>query len=172
MKFLLCLVLLFVPITVFADTMCVRDNTLVVSLDYTVLGTSSGMDANNSTFWGDFPYGRLYGEGTCLSAAEGLGQITGGYGNYYGIDEYEKTLITAEKGMSGTDADGNERIYCWCRLTHPASSAWVLHRNFGTADACKKTCVTTGYYSCSGRIVGKDGGDMLRLGMFKSIGLQ
>ena len=109
-----------------AQTMCVRDKSLVISLDKNVQGTSHSSNKSEWIWWADFPYGRIYGDATCLSAEEGLGR-TGTMGAYYGVDDYAKTPITADAGLSGTDANGNERKYCWCRATHPVSSRWVFY---------------------------------------------
>ena len=163
-KILLC-ALLFLPVAVIADTMCVRDSSLVISLDPTIVANGTGSDVINSVFWGNFPYGHIYGEATCLSAEEGLGRISG-LGSFYGVGEYEKTLITAKKGLSGLDANGNERKYCWCRLTHPVASAWVFNREF---TDCANDCLAL-YYGCRvqlGVIEGKN----LRSGLYSSIGL-
>ena len=108
-----------------AQTMCVRDKSLVISLDKNVQGTSYSSNKSEWIWWVDFPYGRVYGYATCLSVEEGLG-LTTGQGAYYGVDDYASTPITAEAGLSGTDTNGNERKYCWCRATHPVSSRWVF----------------------------------------------
>ena len=73
-KILLC-ALLFLPVAVVADTMCVRDSSLVISLDPTIVANGTGSDVINSVFWANFPYGHIYGEATCLSAEEGLGVL-------------------------------------------------------------------------------------------------
>ena len=137
MKNLFVILFAILPIVAAAQTMCVRDNSLVISLDVSIIGTGSGANASESIWWGDFPYGRIYGEATCLSLQEGLGQTTSGA--YYGTGEYTNTLITAEPGLSGLDANGNERTYCWCRITHPTTSAWVLIRP-NTPTQCASWC--------------------------------
>ncbi len=148
MKRILILVGLFLPLSVGAMTMCTRDRSLVISLDPSINGTS--YDKNNSEWkwWVDFSYGRVYGDATCLSAAEGLGRTTG-QGAYYGVEDYAKTTITAEPALSGLDADGNERMYCWCKMTHPASSRWVFNNANASASACVSMC--SDYCGCNVR---------------------
>ena len=165
MKFLLCLVLLCVPITVFADTMCVRDNTLVLSFGGGEKKLSSGYHVDSAVFWHDYDVGRMYGEATCLSAEESLGQTN--IGAFYGVGDYANTLITADKGLKGMDADGNERNYCWCRYTHPVASAWVLNNVNDSATTCASGCFSYDYYqSCAS--MGRPG---VRSGALRSIGL-
>ena len=60
MKKILMFVLLFVPFTVVADTMCVRDRTLVISLDGVYAPVSGGR--SGYVWWADFPDGRVFGE--------------------------------------------------------------------------------------------------------------
>ena len=164
MKNLFVILFAILPIVATAQTMCVRDNSLVISLDVSILGTNYGANASESIWWSDFSYGRIYGESTCLSLDEGLGQTS--TGAYYGADEFANTLITAEPGLSGLDANGNERTYCWCRLTHPATSAWTLKENL--SQRCSTNCATacgrdayTNHYT----------GNSFRAGLFKTIGL-
>ena len=164
MKNLFVILFAILPIVAAAQTMCVRDNSLVISLDVSIIGTGSGANASESIWWSDFSYGRIYGESTCLSLDEGLGQTS--TGAYYGADEFANTLITAEPGLSGLDANGNERTYCWCRLTHPATSAWTLKENLSQrcstncAAACGRDAYTNHYT-----------GNSFRAGLFKTIGL-
>jgi hypothetical protein len=113
------------PLFTFAQTMCVRDRSLVISLDSSMRSTGGGANAAESIWFADYPYGRIFGESTCLSESEGLGQTS--MGGIYGTGAHANTLINAEPGLSGVDADGNERKYCWCRITHPVKSAWVLN---------------------------------------------
>ena len=146
-----------------AQTMCVRDKSLVISLDKNVQGTSHSSNKSEWIWWADFPYGRIYGDATCLSAEEGLGR-TGTMGAYYGVDDYAKTPITADAGLSGTDANGNERKYCWCRATHPVSSRWVFNDASAASSSCASNCATL-----CGRNVHYH--SALRGGVFGSVGI-
>ena len=125
MKKILMIVALCVPFCAFATDMCARDDIMIMVFDPMVNGTDSGNNAAEWTWWASFAYGRVAGDATCLSAAEGLGR-TSGQGAYYGTGDYANTFITADAGLNGVDADGAERKYCWCKMTHPASSRWVF----------------------------------------------
>jgi hypothetical protein len=84
-KFLFAVIFLF-PTTILADTMCVRDNTLVISLDPSISGTTI---YNKGAKWVmEFPYGQIHGEATCLSTTETMGQTNAG--KIYGTNEYKK----------------------------------------------------------------------------------
>ncbi|MBR5625470.1 MAG: hypothetical protein IKW67_01665 [Alphaproteobacteria bacterium] len=133
------------PIFANATDMCARDNVMVLAFDPQVEGTSSGRNAAEWSWWTQFPYGRIAGEATCLSAAEGLGQTS--VGVYYGSGEYASTFITADSGLSGVDANGAERKYCWCKMTHPAVSRWVLTNAYANKGSCINDCSTSCWYN-------------------------
>lgn len=164
MKKILCVVLIcMASVVANAQTMCVRDKSLVISLDKNVQGTSYSNNTAEWIWWTGFPYGRIYGDATCLSAEEGLGRTTG-QGVYYGIDDYAKKTIMAEAGVSGTDANGNDRKYCWCRATHPVSSRWVFNYARADSSTCASDCAFyCGYYFRNN--------SALRGGVFGSVGL-
>lgn len=136
MKKILFTILLFLPTYANSDVMCVRDNTLVISLDASIKGETAF--SKNGIWAIDFPYGRIYIESTCLSTTETMGQTAAG--GIYGTGEYKNTLISAEPGMRGTDTNGNERGVCCCRMTHPAQSSWVVLFNFNTSASCNNNC--------------------------------
>ena len=163
MKKLFFILSLIVPAIATAQTMCVRDKSLVISLDKNVAGTGYGNNASEMIWWTDFSYGRIYGEATCLSAAEGLGRTTGA-GAYYGVEEYATTPITAEAGLNGTDANGDERKYCWCRATHPVSSRWVFRNAYASVSYCVSSCAS----SCGNDVRNNSA---MRGGVFGSIGI-
>lgn len=162
MKRLILLFFILAPVWANAQTMCVRDKSLVISLDKNVQGTSHSSNKSEWIWWVDFPYGRVYGDATCLSLEEGLGQTS--VGAYYGVEEYATTPITAEAGLSGTDTNGNERKYCWCRATHPVSSRWVYSRAYHASSACTSYCADY----CGD---GVRTNSALRGGVFGSVGL-
>lgn len=138
MKRLILLFFILAPMWANAQTMCVRDKSLVISLVSGIQGTGYGHNPSEWIWWVYFPYGRIYGDATCLSLEEGLGQTSAGA--YYGTDDYANTPITAEAALSDTDTNGNERKYCWCRATHPVSSLWVLQSGMTDANTCIKNC--------------------------------
>ena len=136
MKKILFTILLFLPTYANSDVMCVRDNTLVISLDASIKGET--VFSQNGIWAVDFPYGRIYGESACLSISETMGQTAAGA--IYGTGEYANTLISAVPGMRGTDSDGNERGICVCRMTHPAISSWAILANYRSSGSCNNSC--------------------------------
>ena len=154
---------IFVDFVCHATEMCARNDTVIIPLEAANKGVSSGSNKNEFTWWVDFDFGRVYGYSTCLSADEGLGNI-GTIGGYYGKGEYANTFIDAEPGLSGNDANGKERKYCWCKMTHPASSRWVLSEGFGSASYCVSHCASNCGYNVQADAA-------LRSGLFGSVGL-
>lgn len=159
MKRALMIMFLVVPISVFATDMCARDDTMVMVFDKNVLGESHSHNSAEFAWYAKMPYGQIAGDATCLSAIEGLGR-TAGLGVYYGVGEYANTRIDVEPGLSGVDIDGNKRIYCWCRMTHPVVSGWVF---FEKQDSCKGMCANT----CAYRAIVKE--HSIRGGLFESV---
>ena len=145
---------------VFGTEMCARNDTVVVPLDSAPNGTAYGHSATEHIWWTDFSYGRIYGLGTCLSAAEG-GKPTGSMGSI--INAAGEMLPPEDSlgGRTGQDADGNDRIYCWCKMTHPASSRWVFRASLSVSDCaslCADRCGYAQHYAA------------LRSGLFGSVG--
>ena len=136
-KVLFVFLLLLIPCVGGALTMCVRDSSLVVSLDQSINGSAYGNNASEMVWWAEFSYGRIYGEATCLSAAEG-GKPSGSMGV---ITNADGVMLSQDipSGLKNKDADGNDRGYCWCRMTHPASSRWVFYSSF-SASRCASSC--------------------------------
>ena len=161
-RILMGVILCVLPMVACATDMCARDDIMVMVFDPQVTGTGHGSNAAEWSWWAAFPYGRIAGEATCLSKTEGLGQTT--QGKYYGTGTYASTFITADSGLSGTDDAGEERKYCWCKMTYPAVSRWVFSYATGSASACASNCAA----GC--------GADVrryaaMRVGVFGSIGL-
>ena len=146
-----------------ATDMCARNDTMVFVFDKELNGASHGSNATEWTWWASFAYGRVSGEATCLSATEGLGRTTD-RGAYYGTGEYANTFIDVEPGLHGTDSDGNERRYCWCKMTHPFSSRWVFDYDFASASGCVSSCAN----HCGVSVIGFP---VMRGGVFGSVGL-
>ena len=164
MKKILCVVLIcMASVVANATDMCARNDTMVFVFDKDIKGTSNGNNATEWTWWTGFAYGRVSGDATCLSAAEGLGRTTG-RGAYYGTGDYANMFIDVEPGLHGTDSDGNERKYCWCKMTHPFSSRWV----FNDANASASSCVSSCAAYC-GRYVQANAA--MRGGVFGSVGI-
>ena len=144
-----------------ATEMCARNDTIVIPLDSNINGTVIGYDVAEATWWAVFSYGRIYGVSTCLSAAEG-GKPSGGQGSYTNDKGQMLPDDDALAGRTGQDADGNDRGYCWCKMTHPMSSRWVLSYA-RSASACASNCA----YDC-GNAAQRYAA--LRGGLFGSVG--
>ena len=161
MKKIVLILSIFVTIPTFATEMCARNDTVVIPLDSNVNGTSNGNNAAEATWWAIFNYGRIYGLATCLSAAEG-GKPSGSMGVYTNADGKMLPQDEALAGRTGKDADGNDRGYCWCKMTHPASSRWVF-RNSDSASSCASACANDCAIYARSRAA-------LRSGLFGSVG--
>lgn len=161
MKKIVLILCLFMTIPVMATEMCARNDTIVIPLDSNVGGSSSGYSAAEATWWAIFSYGRIYGLSTCLSAAEG-GKPSGSMGVYTNDKGQMLPQDEALAGRSGKDADGNDRGYCWCKMTHPASSRWVFYNSY-SASSCASGCAANcGSYARNNAA--------LRSGLFGSVG--
>ena len=161
MKKIVLILCLFMTIPVMATEMCARNDTIVIPLDSNVGGSSSGYSAAEATWWAIFSYGRIYGLSTCLSAAEG-GKPSGSMGVYTNDKGQMLPQDEALAGRSGKDADGNDRGYCWCKMTHPASSRWVFYYS-SSASACASNCAS----NCGSLA---QNSAALRSGLFGSVG--
>ncbi len=158
---LLIIICIFIATPSIATEMCARNDTVVIPLDSNVNGTSNGNNAAEATWWAIFNYGSIYGLSTCLSAAEG-GNPSGSIGVYTNDKGQMLPQDEALAGRSGKDADGNDRGYCWCKMTHPASSRWVFDFLF-SASNCASSC---GHYC--GSHTGNNAA--FRSGLFGSVG--
>ena len=107
-KYIIAVLLLFIPCVTYALTMCARDNSLVISL---VPGTFITKNYKNSEgIWNRvLNYGTILGESTCLSE-----------------EEAERLSKDTPKGLKGVDDKGVVRDHVACRLTHPALSDWII----------------------------------------------
>ena len=118
--FIICVLL--ITNSSYATQMCARRDTTVVPLDSVVDGTTSANYPREWMWMTRFSYGNVYGVSTCLS------------------DNEVATLLPSDDddlmGRSGTDADGNIRNKCYCKINHPMSSLWVLD---GYGNHCTDT---------------------------------
>ena len=156
--YLLVGVLLSLP--AIATEMCARNDTTVIPLDSNINGTGNGNNAAEATWWAIFKYGRIYGVSTCLSAAEG-GKPSGGQGSYTNDKGQMLPHDDALAGRTGQDADGNDRGYCWCKMTHPMSSRWVFTNSY-SVSFCASNCANDCSHSHLSAI--------LRRGLFETVG--
>lgn len=163
-KLLVIIMMILIPCVGGALTMCVRDSSLVVSLDGSIGGISSSSNASEMLWWAEFSYGRIYGEATCLSEADG-GKPSGGSGVNTNADG---VVLSRDipAGLTNKDADGNDRIHCWCRMTHPASSLWTFYHGYSSASSCASFCARDCGAQCAAPQSGKA---YVRYGMFSSV---
>ena len=146
----------FITFGVGATEMCARNDTIVVPLDATVTGTGYGYNNVEWMWWATFEYGKIYGTATCLSKAEAAKLLP---------SDDDELLGRSGKDAAAQESGGaDNRGECYCKLTHPMSSRWVLHGSYG-APGCVASCV----YFC-----GFNGYNMvnLRSGLFGSIGAE
>lgn len=151
-KVLIVGLMLLMPCVGGALTMCVRDSSLVVSLDQSIDGITNGKNASEMLWWTEFSYGRIYGEATCLSEAEG-GKPSGSQ-DVITNSNGEMLSQDIPAGLKYKDADGNDRGYCWCRMTHPASSRWVFNYSYSASDcafSCANNCAYNALYYAAWR---------------------
>ena len=144
MKRLLILFGLFLPVCAIATDMCARDDVMVLVFDPIVTGGGGVLNQSEWSWVTSYAYGRIQGEAACVS-----------------VQEREEGNIQA--GLSGTDANGNPRGSCFCKMLHPVMSGWVGTSAWDT-DGCIRNCV----YSC-GQYAGNN--LQFRQAMFKSIGV-
>ena len=144
MKRLLILFGLFLPVCAIATDMCARDDTMVLVFDAHVAGSGGTLNESEWTWVASYAYGRIQGEATCISS-----------------QEYQNANI--QSGLSGTDANGNPRGSCFCKMLHPVMSGWVGTSAWDT-DGCIRNC----RFSC-----GQSAGSNLqfRQKMFNLIGV-
>ena len=150
MKQILFMCCLFIPFCAFSTDMYARDDTMVFILDpYITAQTSSG----SNVYWewyAVFSYGRIAGESTCLSQQE-RENIT-----------YSENIA----GLHGTDENGNERRFCYCRMTHPLASPWILYANEANASDCISYCSNA---RCAATFL-SNGYVNVRKGLYDSVG--
>lgn len=120
--FLMMMCGLFIAIPAFGTNMCVDDDTVAVVLDGSQNGTGGGSTGTGE--WNvTFAWGRVYGVSACLSANYGTA-----------LDE-----IT-DNGAIVVGGESNG-IYCYCRMTHPASSRW-FYRIYFQGNNCARECAS------------------------------
>ena len=124
--------------------MCASDNAIVIVLDpnigYTT-GTSK-YDIPTSTWRLSFPYGTITGISSCLNYSS------------------NQSSVANNGSVFGGEQNG---YYCWCKMTHPAVSKWILYNAIGgnTTD-CNNLCAR----NCVGMISAGTSGDTPNLKKF------
>ena len=169
--YLICSV--FIGFSAYATEMCAHRDVTVVPLDATVPGigrTGYGNDGIEKIWWTTFEYGKIYGVATCLSSTE-IREIE----NVQELKIVPAVLSTDDYELMGRDGYYNNdtsdeslygRRFCFCKLTHPMSSRWILRNidNNPNAYKCTLNCLSACNWDTDG--VGID----FRTTMFKSIG--
>ena len=136
-KYILVFLILFTPCVTHAITMCARNDTLVGSLVDWNVQTAEEKFSNTEPYWRIVTsFGTIFGEATELSAAEG-GEPSG----RFAITNVDGKMIPMDTpaGLVGNDANGNPRIYCWCRMTHPVISRWIKSSS-DQYETCQHDC--------------------------------
>ena len=152
-KFLYLICCVFIGFSAYATEMCAHRDVTVVPLDATVQG-GGGLNQFNQTewiWWGNPSYGKLYGVATCLALQEvrdisgdqtitslSTGGLTGVY--VLPTDDYE-LIGFSEYYKNDPSIPENERKYCFCKLTHPMSSQWVISIVEPNMSWCKSRCM-------------------------------
>ena len=130
-----------------ANTMCVTEGMQQVILDPSINGESYVASQAQKTWETTFSYGKVGGISTCNNVSAESASIHPEYNGVFDQNYKEST--------------GN---YCWCRMTSPVRSAWVLFRQRETLDDCLNLCQSY----CGG--VTKDQ-EYLRTALFGSAGM-
>ncbi|MBR3148269.1 MAG: hypothetical protein IKF41_02905 [Alphaproteobacteria bacterium] len=122
MKKLIIIIAMILPMALPAATMCSKNDTITIVLDPSIDGVSSYYDNPNATWHVIFPYGTIHGRSACLNTNQSSG--------------------TADLHDNGELVVGGETNgqYCWCRMTHPALSAWVYGYSRGHVSTCSNSC--------------------------------
>lgn len=169
--YLICSV--FISFSAYATEMCAHRDVTVVPLDATIPGigrTGYGNDGIEKIWWTTFEYGKIYGVATCLSKKE-IMEIE----NVQELKDVPSVLSTDDYELMGRDGYYNNdtsdeslygRRFCFCKLTHPMSSRWILRHidNNPNANKCTINCLSACNWSTDGT------GIDFRTVMFKSIG--
>lgn len=136
----------FISALCHATEMCARNDTVVIPLDANVIEFGSrGTNSNEHVWYVVLDGRRISGEGTCLSEAEG-GKPNAGMGTMLNIDNKNPSELGVVAGLQGVDVYGNERKYCWCRMTHPFKTRWMYHSS--VQDECTRLFANN-YYGVS-----------------------
>ena len=167
-KIIICLFCL-IAFNAHATEMCARRDTTVVPIDATVNSIGGGTFDKFEWVWSNrYSYGNIFGVATCLSLKEvrdivGDQSLPGVY-MYYTLptDDYE-LMGRSEYYMGDSSVPEYERKNCFCRLTHPFSSLWVMNPGVSSVGMCKDYC--TDY--C---VRNTYGGIDYRTALFRSIG--
>lgn len=144
-KTLLLVLLLLTSTGAYATQMCARKDTTVIPLDGFVSETIGSSANKDEWIWYvEFEYGRVHGIATCLSYAD-IAEIEGVDVNSKPSPSVLSTNSDKLQGRSeyynGDPSDPlNERARCYCKLTHPMSSYWILENDWNNYTRCANEC--------------------------------
>ena len=130
MKNLVLIIPILLTIPAYATTMCAKNDSVAVVLDPSISSSNPNdyLFDNNTGIWGaQFPYGKISGISACLNTGSGK---TRGYTKPMLMDIDNINVVGGEK----------KGQYCWCKMTHPASSQWVFVYNDGSKERCISRC--------------------------------
>ena len=129
MKKLVTIICLILPICALnAAQMCADTNTTTIVLDPSIQGLSYTYDAPSFTWQTSFSYGTINGVAACISSNQGktLGQY------YEGLTDGGTTVV-------GGEVPGPP---CWCKMTPPAASRWVVSYTYSSDTGCANSCAS------------------------------
>ncbi len=112
-------------------TICLQNDSVAIILDPSIPELSHGVDKSVNTWWTQFPYGRISGISACLDKKLSATFLTETKSTYTSNQGEEKLVKGGEKYGQ----------YCWCKITHPVSSLWLYHRDYGNKDTCISNCL-------------------------------
>lgn len=141
--------MLITTIPTHATTMCAANDTVVVVLDPSIPFNGQSTTSTPEAWFAWASYGTIRGISTCI--------------NHGGGERYHLHDINNEGRNIVVSGGENYGKYCWCRLTHPASSLWHYHTSYSSASDCAYGC----YAKCSNDI--KYGGKTIANSLFGSI---
>ena len=125
------------------NTHAPRGRTAII-LDPSVEGDNYTRDEATKTWTTTFPNYTVSGIATCNSTS---GTLARAYPEYNFDNNHASS----------------EGIECWCRMTSPIRSAWVLHNTFSSASSCATYCAN----SCGSLVQDYSA---FRVGLFGSAG--
>ena len=95
------------------------------------------------------------------SAANMTWEVTAPYGTLSGIAVCNSTSGSWASATSTDFPTGTSGVYCWCKMTSPATSAWVYLSGYSSASVCDSDCA----HACGGYVRSSSG---FRGGVFGS----
>ncbi len=135
MKKIALIILTLITNPTYATTMCAANNTVAVVLDPTISFTNGHTYDKAMFTWKAWSvYGTISGISACINKGQG-----------YSIGTSEAHLRDINNSGENKLIKGTEKYgqYCWCKMTHPASSFWIFLRNYIDNETCYSNCVNS-----------------------------